>query len=37
MESIAGLAHSVFRIVNEGWVNPFFDWLMPFLSGNPYF
>jgi len=37
MESIAGLDHSVFRIVNEGWVNPFFDWLMPFLSGNPYF
>lgn len=37
MDSIAGLDYSVFRMVNEGWVNPFFDWLMPILSGNPLF
>lgn len=37
MESIAGLDHAVFRLVNEGWVSPFLDWLMPFLSGNAFF
>ena len=37
MESLAGLDHAVLRFVNEGWVNPFLDWLMPFLSGNVFF
>lgn len=37
MDSIVALDYSIFRMVNEGWVNPFFDWLMPVLSGNPLF
>lgn len=37
MDSFSGLDHAVFRFVNEGWVNPILDWLMPFLSGNDFF
>jgi len=29
--------HAVFRHINQSWANPVFDWLMPFLSGNPFF
>ena len=27
----------LFRWINDGWSNAFFDWLMPFLSGNRLF
>jgi 4-amino-4-deoxy-L-arabinose transferase-like glycosyltransferase/membrane-associated phospholipid phosphatase len=28
---------ALFRFVNQSLTNPVFDWLMPFLSGNPFF
>jgi membrane-associated phospholipid phosphatase len=28
---------TVFRFINDSLVNPFFDWLMPFASGNKFF
>jgi 4-amino-4-deoxy-L-arabinose transferase-like glycosyltransferase/membrane-associated phospholipid phosphatase len=27
----------LFRWINQGWANPFFDFLMPIASGNPFF
>ena len=37
MDAIAAFDYRLFRFVNEGWVSPFLDFLMPFLSGNDFF
>jgi membrane-associated phospholipid phosphatase len=37
MDRIQTVDEIVFRFVNQQLSNPFFDWLMPFVSGNPYF
>ncbi len=37
MHFVAALDTGLFRFVNQTWSNPFFDWLMPFLSGNAFF
>jgi membrane-associated phospholipid phosphatase len=37
MEWLYAIDKAVFNWINQSWRNGFFDWLMPLLSGNPYF
>ncbi len=37
MDAITAFDYRLFLFVNEGWVSPFLDFLMPFLSGNDFF
>ena len=37
MHWFQNLDSELFRFINQTLINPIFDWLMPFASGNPYF
>ncbi len=37
MDWLVSLDNALFRSINQGWANPYLDWLMPFVSGNPFF
>ncbi|MBL7702941.1 MAG: phosphatase PAP2 family protein [Ferruginibacter sp.] len=34
MEQLLSYDRHLFKIINSGWSNPFFDWLMPFLRNS---
>jgi len=37
MQWFQNLDAELFRLINQTLINPFFDWLMPFASGNAFF
>jgi membrane-associated phospholipid phosphatase/4-amino-4-deoxy-L-arabinose transferase-like glycosyltransferase len=37
MDTLISADLALFRLINQAWTNPLFDWLMPVLSGNVFF